>query len=73
METALRSPERALAAEDAKKLPQFTGEVKRRTFEVTDYGVGAYRASMATLMKRDSWCQVNRRISPDARKSGARR
>ncbi len=37
MEAALRSPERALAAEDAKKLPRFNGEVKRRTFDVTDY------------------------------------
>jgi uncharacterized protein (TIGR02118 family) len=37
METALRSPERAMAAEDAKKFPRFNGEIKRRTFEVTDY------------------------------------
>ncbi len=37
METALRSPERAMAAEDAKNFPRFNGEVKRRTFEVTDY------------------------------------
>jgi uncharacterized protein (TIGR02118 family) len=37
MEAALRSPERALAAEDSKNLPRFNGEVKRRTFEVTDY------------------------------------
>jgi uncharacterized protein (TIGR02118 family) len=40
MEAALRSPERALAAEDAKKLPRFIGEVKRQTFEVTDYVKG---------------------------------
>ncbi len=37
METALRSRERAMAAEDAKKFPRFNGEIKRRTFEVTDY------------------------------------
>lgn len=37
MEAALRSPERALAAEDSKKFPRFNGEVKRRTFEVADY------------------------------------
>ena len=37
METALQSPERAIAAEDAKNFPRFNGEVKRRTFEVTDY------------------------------------
>lgn len=37
MEAALRSPERALAAEDAKKLPRFIGEVKRQTFDVTDH------------------------------------
>ena len=30
METALRSPERAMAAEDAKKFPRFNGEIKRR-------------------------------------------
>ena len=40
METALSSPERALAAEDGKKLPRFIGEIKRRTFEVTDYWSG---------------------------------
>jgi len=37
METALSSPERAIAAEDAKNLPQFNGEIQRRKFEVTDY------------------------------------
>jgi hypothetical protein len=37
MEAALRSPERALAAEDGRKLPRFIGEIKRRTFEVTEY------------------------------------
>ena len=37
MEMALRSPERAIAAEDGKKLPRFNGEVKRRTFEVSEY------------------------------------
>lgn len=37
MDAALRSPERALAAEDAKKLPRFMGEIKRQTFEVADY------------------------------------
>lgn len=38
METALHSPERAAAAADSKKFPQFNGEVRRRTFEVIDYG-----------------------------------
>jgi uncharacterized protein (TIGR02118 family) len=37
MEAALHSPERALAAEDGRKLPRFIGEIKRRTFEVTEY------------------------------------
>jgi uncharacterized protein (TIGR02118 family) len=38
METALRSPERALAAEDVKNFPRFNGELKRQTFEVNEYG-----------------------------------
>lgn len=37
METALNSPEREAAAEDAKKFPRFDGEIKRRTFEVIDF------------------------------------
>lgn len=37
METALRSPERAIAAEDSKNFPRFNGEIKRQTFEVTDF------------------------------------
>jgi len=37
MEAALRSPERALAFEDGKKLPRFVGEIKRRAFEETEY------------------------------------
>lgn len=37
MEAALRSPERAAAAEDAKKFPRFNGELKRQTFDVTEY------------------------------------
>jgi len=40
MEAALNSPERALAAEDGRKLPRFIGEIKRRVFEVTDYWKG---------------------------------
>ena len=40
MEAALSSPERALAAEDGRKLPRFIGEITRRTFEVTDYWKG---------------------------------
>jgi uncharacterized protein (TIGR02118 family) len=39
MEMALRSPERALAAEDGKKLPRFIGEIKRQTFEMLEYVV----------------------------------
>ena len=37
VEAALRSPERAVTAEDGKRLPRFIGEVKRGTFEVKDY------------------------------------
>lgn len=37
METALSSPERKAASEDAKKFPRFNGEIKRRTFEVSDF------------------------------------
>ncbi len=37
LEACLRSPERALAAEDLKNFPQFHGDIKRRIFEVTDY------------------------------------
>jgi uncharacterized protein (TIGR02118 family) len=37
LEAALTSPERTLAVEDSKKFPRFNGEVKRRTFDVTDY------------------------------------
>jgi len=41
MEAALASPERARAAEDGiKNLPRFTGEIKRRTFDVTDFPTG---------------------------------
>ena len=40
MEAALSSPERALAAEDAKKMPRFNGEIQRRKFDVTDYVKG---------------------------------
>ena len=40
MEAALRSPERAIAAEDAKNLPRFNGEIQRRKFEVADYVKG---------------------------------
>jgi uncharacterized protein (TIGR02118 family) len=37
LEAALDSPERAIAAEDGRKLPGYNGEIRRRTFEVTDY------------------------------------
>lgn len=37
METALASPERAAASADSKKFPNFNGEVKRQSFEVTDF------------------------------------
>ena len=37
METALRSPERAAAAEDSQKSLPFDGKIIRRTFEVIDF------------------------------------
>jgi uncharacterized protein (TIGR02118 family) len=40
VEAALASPERAVTAEDGKRLPKFNGEVKRRTFEMKDFVVG---------------------------------
>ena len=40
MEAALRSPERAVASADGRRLPRLVGEIKRRTFDVMDYWSG---------------------------------
>lgn len=40
MEAALASPERAVAAEDGRRLPGYTGAIERQTFEVAEYPLG---------------------------------
>lgn len=39
LEAALRSPQRAVAGEDGRKLPGYNGRIERLIFEVTDFPI----------------------------------